>query len=40
MLLLTVVNLVAIPHPTWFLITDIMGVAIVSALYIGTRKKA
>ena len=40
LLLFTVINLVAIPHPTWFLIADIMGVVLVSAIYIGTRKKA
>jgi hypothetical protein len=40
LLLFSVVNLIAIPHPTWFLIADIMGVVLVSALFIGTRKKA
>jgi hypothetical protein len=40
LLLFSVINLIAIPHPTWFLIADIMGVVLVSALFIGTRKKA
>lgn len=38
--LMTLINLLIIPHPTWFLIADLAGVLIVATWFIASRKKA
>ncbi len=40
MILLAVINLILIKHPTWFIISDLLALLLVSIAYIGTRKKA
>lgn len=37
--LMTLINLLIIPHPTWFLIADLAGVLIVATWFIASRKK-
>lgn len=40
LLLMSVMNLLMIPHPTWFMICDILVMVLIPAFYISTRKKA
>ena len=36
----TVLNLISIPHPTWFMITDLLSILLVSFLFIRSVKKS
>jgi len=36
----TVLNLISIPHPTWFMITDLLSILLVSLLFIRSVKKS
>lgn len=36
----TVLNLISIPHPTWFMITDLSSILLVSLLFIRSVKKS
>ena len=36
----TVLNLILMPHPTWFMITDLLSILLVSLLFIRSVKKS
>lgn len=36
----TVLNLILMPHPTWFMITDLLSILLVSFLFIRSVKKS
>ena len=36
----TVLNLISIPHPTWFMIADLLSILLVSLLFIRSVKKS
>jgi hypothetical protein len=40
LLLMAILNLLMLPHPTWFTVTNVLVLVVLSAFYIGTRKKA
>lgn len=40
LLLMSAMNLLMIPHPTWFMVADILVLVLIPAFYIATRKKA
>lgn len=39
LLLMTILNLLVIPHPTWFMVTNLTVMISISILFIATRKQ-